>query len=789
MTWRMRPKVVLRIILAGLAVSVLLGLLAFLFSPPDFRSNMRLVFLVWLHRSNGQTQPIHIAAKSGNQTELANLLAKNHSLLNIRDAEGETPLHLASREGHLNLVEYLLSQGAKISSKNTQGETPLHHAAFNDQLDIVKLLLARGANPNDEDIAGNSPLNLCARRNKDVVDVLLFHGARPDHIDAWGYSPLQTAVAKNRENNIRILFSHGLQIIPEKDDTLTFLHFSYGKANLRIANLLIEHGANVNAQNKEGSNPLRIAALHGDTNLIQLLLSKGATPDIFVAAGMGDTNRIEQLLKTNPQLIHTHDNDTWTPLHWAAYNNQLEVVRQLLRHGADVNATTECLPRNAMKGKRLGDTPLLFAVMQNHKDLAVELLAHGANVNASGEDNETPLYVASSYGRDELATLLVSKGANLNATNYIGSSPLSIAASRGNKVLVEMLLSHGANVDLGLPLSRAAEAGRKQVAELLLSKGANIEAVDILGYTPIRLAICRQQLELAQLLKSRGAKLDFQSTCALGSVDEIRTILDKNPAMLNQRDQNGWTPLHYAASAGNAAVAELLIDLKSTENHADTPAYSEIAETPLKLAIRKGFQDVFELLLAKGAEVNLRTGDYGLPPLQEAVVSKRKQMVEQLLVHGAHVDTVRSDPGLVPFSSPRRSHQFFPLVTTNKLFWSTALELAATADDRPMIELLLAHGANINAPGSEPLQIAIETGNRDLAEFLIQKGADVNAHAPRHPTLLHYAVRYHQKEMVQLLLSYGANPNVKNLFGETPLDDAITSDQPEITLLLRQQSR
>jgi ankyrin repeat protein len=122
---------------------------------------------------------------------------------------------------------------------------------------------------------------------------------------------------------------------------------------------------------------------------------------------------------------------------------------------------------------------------------------------------------------------------------------------------------------------------------------------------------------------------------------------------------------------------------------------------------------------------------------------------------------------------------------TNDLFEATALEHAASVDDKEMIGWLLAHGANINTPVYEPLRVAIKAGNRDLAEFLIEKGADVNAQPNHFHSMLHEAVRSHHNDMVELLIAHGADLNPKSKFGETPLDEAISSEQTDMVLVLR----
>jgi ankyrin repeat protein len=182
-----------------------------------------------------------------------------------------------------------------------------------------------------------------------------------------------------------------------------------------------------------------------------------------------------------------------------------------------------------------------------------------------------------------------------------------------------------------------------------------------------------------------------------GDFATVRAILEKQPEMVNARDNDGQTPLHIAAKNGRTEVARILL-----EKRADVNAKDRLQGTALHWAVAFGQPDVAEVLLAKGAEVDA-TMKTGFTPLHYAAWTGRKDLAEMLITKGAAVDR-KSTSGCTP------------------------LHLAASRGKREVAKLLVAKGARTDIKdetGTTPLAYAIASGQKDFASIL-QSATTVN---------------------------------------------------------------
>jgi N-acyl-D-amino-acid deacylase len=297
----------------------------------------------------------------------------------------------AIRDGDLNAVRAQLDASADVNARDADGNTPLLLAAVFAGPECVELLIKKGADVNATNEAGATPL-IRAATNYEKAKLLIDAGADVKVKTAAGRTPLTLAARK------------------------------YG--NSKTVKLLLSKGANAKERNNRGVNPIQVAAACGDLDTVKLLVEAGADVNDFTAVSGPGTSSVR------------------TPLGWAAYRNDVSMVRYLLDRKADPNKATPV------------GTPLTMAAARNSVEAARLLLAHGARTDIKSGDGSTPLHWAAlnESPHPELVKLLLKNGADPNAEfgeqidKFLGvpQTPRLLAEKRGQTALVEALVAAGA---------------------------------------------------------------------------------------------------------------------------------------------------------------------------------------------------------------------------------------------------------------------------------------------------------------------------------------------------------
>lgn len=320
--------------------------------------------------------PLLVAAAEGNN-ECVEVFLAHGADVNAAGADGMTALHYAVWQQHYDTAALLLARGANANAQTEFGQTPLHIAAAQGNEAVVKLLLRSSADVNARDLHEATPLTSAVGEDQlGTARLLLAHGARHDMFSAAGLgdgnavrdllrqntalvaerdgldekTPLFWAVSRGHPEAIRLLVKAGAALEARDKRGQTALHWAVFKDQRDAAEQLLALGADVNAPatKRDHETPLMYAAELGYVKMAELLLHHGAAVDLrdewgysalHYAARKGTRDVAALLIDRGANVSARGGPGSSTPLQDAAAGGHLSTVRLLLDRGADVAAT------------------------------------------------------------------------------------------------------------------------------------------------------------------------------------------------------------------------------------------------------------------------------------------------------------------------------------------------------------------------------------------------------------------------------------------------------------------
>jgi ankyrin repeat protein len=395
---------------------------------------------------------------SSELTAITQMIKDSPDLLNATYKGAGSPLEYAISSGLVPVARYLLNNGASIAGKTRKGGSHLALAVRSGNLAMAKLLIQVGAGKNHAHL--NEALGIAAQKGfpelarhiitqkADVnatvessglfgtplfgaigagqlatAELLLDNGAkmdRPGRVGRTDMYPIQLAAVTKLPHSpeiLRLLIERGGDVKSVNRESVnsrrTALHMAIAERNLSAVKLLIAHGADVNAPDRQGATPLHFAVAREGTEYVDLLLKNKADPNL---AGVTEK---------------WHHSPA-APLAHVIYGNEsaerMEIIHRLLMAGANPNLTISSGRVKSLLG---------YAIHSKKLKFAEQLLEHGASPKAAAEEHVLVLAIDQQYAR--LIPLLIAAGANVNESKE-GLTPLFSAISRRDTNTVSALL-------------------------------------------------------------------------------------------------------------------------------------------------------------------------------------------------------------------------------------------------------------------------------------------------------------------------------------------------------------
>ncbi|NWH57008.1 ASB3 protein, partial [Geococcyx californianus] len=363
---------------------------------------------------------------------------------------------LAVREGNVKMLRKLIKQGYSIDVADNRGWMPIHEAAAHNFSECLSVLVHAASSDdyiNSKTFDGMCALHLSARHGSlESLRVLLEAGADPNQVTT-------------------------------EETTALFLAIENGHAD--IVKFLIQHGANVKGPHSwSGWNSLHEASFQGNTEIMKILLEKGASKEC-------------------------EDNFGITPLFVAAQYGKLESLRLLVSHGAEVNCQA--------KDKA---TPLLIAAQEGHTECVELLLSKGADPNlyCNSDNWQLPIHAAAQMGHKRILELLIPVTDRICDKGEGKVSPVYSAVYGGNKECLELLLKEGYSPDAQeclkficvSPMCMVFQKELFSFVDIFLKYGITLHGIN-LGYCLLhdKFTLFRRFLKLGCLLPSGDQLLEF----------------------------------------------------------------------------------------------------------------------------------------------------------------------------------------------------------------------------------------------------------------------------------------
>ncbi|ORX50363.1 ankyrin [Piromyces finnis] len=646
-----------------------------------------------------------------------------------------TPLIFSVKNNIKSLLISLLNLKANVNEIDEKDKSALYYAINNNDVDTINILLNFNANINQEIMKGKTPfiytienkkINIFMHliQNKNIQDNF---NAVIKHIYNYAYRTknydIFTFVINQLEDKydiyyplIDLLKTDGYDIYEVNKETgWNLLHYSSYIGNLKLLNILLDdfNFTKLNIKCIDGSTPLMLSIKNGKFECASKLMEN-------------------KLLDVNIK-----DNDGYSPLSYMVKHNDMfneYIFDSLILRGAYLPVKyfedTEYLKyiinnktlikKITYKGINVIDEnlvttfisqPLFYAVQNNNKLLALEFIKNGAKINEIDQNNNNALVYAIKNKNSEMIQLLLSHNININYSKKIENSPLIITIKENDIISFQIIIDY---------INSACK--HQQLDEMIKN---------IIQYS--------KNINDFNILKFIHKYLNRKS---YSNYDNLNDIITKNDKNYNVKACKDSQPLHYGCMEGN--IFDILNIYAFRKNDFDINQRNNDGSTPIMVAVKNGNYECIELLFKLYSNLDINIADYkNMTPLMYMLENKvdKVDIYMILIKNGAYIP--------------------LEYIQSNSYFYMTL-----NYDE--FIKYIIKNGFMVNDKGNiknitNILKYSIEVHNEILLKVLINKGIEYKKENCNGKQPILYAIEQNNEEAVSLLMKHMNNEEIKNL--------------------------
>ena len=739
-------------------------------------------------RDNRGWTPLHHAASHSHKSIIFYLITELKCDPMIRTNTGETALHLTCQK-HLyfakkvSIVHCMIDEGScDVNSRDAEGKTPLMLASarHNSQLVLKCLIDDFSCNLWLADNKGNTALHYaCREKNVEVVQhILQFKDGNIDVKNNEGLTPLLSTCCPDSHNIedkivdiLKLLIDENcdVKVTTNIGETAIMLVVKWVKVQCKkIIHYLVCCECDISATNHEGNTALHIACVRNNSKCVKALIKQKAC-DFSVKNVNGDTPLHIACLQGNDGIVSMLVSHSTRELYMFNGNNLSPFQIAVLYHSLNHELSTVLVLSMSKEHDQFKNGPFHLASMTNDMQLLEVAAELEYDVNSTNIDGDTPLHLACKFGRVKVAELLLQMNCDTTAQNGAGDNALLCALHAGHLDIVALVLKSTRFTSM-LPDIYA-----------LLDNGLNpvfLKSIDFGQSTTILHILSSVGVHCDTLRFLKGCKCDYESrdtkgwtplhcACYFGNVDAVTYMITEFSCGAKVKNIEGSTALHLAciSPAGEALAYKivtclvknaehdinemngeglsplmLVIDLFRNEiaqylildRHCDLEVRSTNGSSALHLACAVGNEEAVKMILkAVGPNFDFDAKDnLGNTPLQLACKHNHQGIVIMLLEQNEYQIPAILSSWKCSTNAVILKHLMNTVCLRKDRNGNNALHIVCMNGDSQLGKLLVAQRRLLyqrNNHGDTPLHIACRRGHAELVDVLLHaKPFDVN---------------------------------------------------------------